>query len=221
MTIADNVIELKNEIPEKVTLIAVSKTKPLEDMEEAYEAGLRNFGENKVQELIYKMDNFQYKDVKWHLIGHLQRNKIKYIIGRVDLIHSLDSIRLLEELQRQYEKEGKIAEVLIQINIGQEESKTGIFMEELEEMLKNCENSSNVKVRGLMSIIPVGDEISCRNYFKEMKKIFDNIAQRSYKNIKMEYLSLGMSSDYKVAIEEGSNMVRIGQGVFGKRIYNK
>lgn len=221
MTIADNVIELKNEIPEKVTLIAVSKTKPLEDMEEAYEAGIRNFGENKVQELIYKMDNFQYKDVKWHLIGHLQRNKIKYIIGRVDLIHSLDSIRLLEELQRQYEKEGKIAEVLIQINIGQEESKTGIFMEELEEMLKNCENSSNVKVRGLMSIIPVGDEISCRNYFKEMKKIFDNIAQRSYKNIKMEYLSLGMSSDYKVAIEEGSNMVRIGQGVFGKRIYNK
>lgn len=220
LTITENIKEVYKDIREDVTVIAVSKTKPLEDIKEAYDSGVRNFGENKVQELIYKMDNFPHKDVNWHLLGHLQRNKIKYIVGRVNLIHSLDSVKLLEEIQKQYEKQEKVAEVLIQINIGKEENKTGIFIEDLENMLENCKNCSNVMVKGLMAIIPIGDEESCRKYFKDMKKIFDKIKEKNYENVQMKYLSMGMSGDYKIAIEEGSNMVRIGEGIFGKRDYN-
>lgn len=217
---AENLLNIKNYIGENVTLIAVSKTKPLEDMKEAYDLGLRNFGENKVQELVYKMDNFHYDDVKWHLIGNLQRNKVKYIVGRVYLIHSLDSIRLLEEIEKQFKNKNEIAQVLIQINIGREESKSGILFENLEELIQACENCSNVKVKGLMSIIPKGNEESCRKYFKEMKKIFDNLKDRKFKNLEMKYLSMGMTGDYKIAIEEGANIIRIGQGIFGERDYN-
>lgn len=217
---AENLLNIKNYIGENVTLIAVSKTKPLEDIKEAYDLGLRNFGENKVQELVYKMDNFHYDDVKWHLIGNLQRNKVKYIVGRVYLIHSLDSVRLLEEIEKQYKNKNEIAQVLIQINIGREESKSGILFENLEELIQACENCSNVKVKGLMSIIPKGNEESCRKYFKEMKKIFDNLKDRKFENLEMKYLSMGMTGDYKIAIEEGANIIRIGQGIFGERDYN-
>ncbi|WP_399548827.1 YggS family pyridoxal phosphate-dependent enzyme [uncultured Clostridium sp.] len=220
MTITENIKEVYKGIRDDVTVIAVSKTKPLEDIKEAYNSGVRNFGENKVQELIYKMDNFPHTDVNWHLLGHLQRNKVKYIAGRVNLIHSLDSVKLLEEIQRQYEKQEKIAEVLIQINIGREESKTGIFIEDLENMLENCGKCNNVMVKGLMAIIPIGDEESCRKYFKDMRKIFDKLKEKKYKNVEMKYLSMGMSADYKAAIEEGANMVRIGEGIFGKRDYS-
>ncbi|GAA0743742.1 YggS family pyridoxal phosphate-dependent enzyme [Clostridium oceanicum] len=221
MDIKQNIQELKDILPDEVNLIAVSKTKPIEDICEAYEFGIRDFGENKVQELSKKVELFPKEDIRWHLIGHLQRNKVKYIVGKVSLIHSLDSIRLLKEIESRYNKEGKTAEVLIQVNIAKEESKYGIYEEQLNSMIDEVEKCKNVKVKGLMSIIPKGDKEICKKYFKQMKQIFDKLKDRSFKNIKMKYLSMGMTGDYVEAIEEGSNMVRIGQGIFGKRNYKK
>ncbi|AVP54163.1 YggS family pyridoxal phosphate enzyme [Clostridium tetani] len=220
MSISENLHAIKKEIGNNVNLIAVSKTKPIEDIDKAYNLGIRDFGENKVQELVEKIDKFQKEDIRWHLIGHLQRNKVKYIIGKVYLIHSLDSIRLLKEIERKYKDEDKVAKVLIQINIGEDENKYGIKVEELEDMIKACEECSNVKIEGLMTILPMEDSEICKKYFKQMKKIFDDLKNRSFKNIEMKYLSMGMSGDYKIAIEEGSNMIRVGQGIFGKRDYN-
>lgn len=219
LDISENIQSIKNNIPKDVTLIAVSKTKPVSDIEKAYISGIRDFGENKVQEINVKYETLP-KDIRWHLIGHLQRNKVKYLVDKVHLIHSLDSIKLLEELERQFGAKGKIANVLIEINIGREESKSGILLEELDVLLNKIESCNNVKVKGLMAIIPKEDEASCRNYFRQMKKIWDELREVNYKNIHMEYLSMGMTGDYNIAIEEGSNMVRIGEGIFGKRIYN-
>lgn len=219
MSIEENIRKIKNSIPEEVTLIAVSKTKPVEDLTEAYNQGIRDFGENKVQEFLDKYDKLP-KDIKWHLIGHLQRNKVKYIVGKVHLIHSLDSIRLLEELEKHYKAGEMMAQALIQINIGKEESKTGIYQEDIEEFLEACERCNNVKIKGLMTIIPQGDEESCRNYFKETKAIFEQLKLRKFNNIHMDILSMGMTGDYEIAIQEGSNMVRVGEGIFGKRNYN-
>lgn len=219
MSIEENIRNIRKSLPENVLLVAVSKTKPIEDMKEAYEAGIRDFGENKVQELIDKYDNFN-NDVNWHLIGHLQRNKVKYIVGKVKLIHSLDSVRLLEEIERQYKAHDLTADVLIQINIGREESKTGILVEDLEEMLECCERCENVRVKGLMAVIPKGKQEENRACFKAMRKIYDDLEARNLKNIQMDCLSMGMSGDYDIAIEEGSNIVRIGTGIFGVRNYN-
>ncbi len=213
-------IELINsQVPDGVQVIAVSKTKPIEDMEVAYSLGVRDFGENKVQEILSKYDNF-HKDVRWHLIGHLQTNKVKYIVGKVHLIQSLDSIKLLNKINKVYEEHGAIANVLIQINIGRESQKYGILEEELEELLLEVEKCNFVKVKGLMTIIPKGNTEENRIYFKKMYDIYNKLKGRSYKNIVMETLSMGMSNDYKIAIEEGSNMVRVGQGIFGERNYN-
>lgn len=220
MSIGHNYEAIMNKISNEITLISVSKTKPAEDLLEAYEAGARDFGENKVQELKTKYEQLP-KDIRWHLIGHLQRNKVKYLVGKVHLIHSLDSIRLAEEIEKQFSANNEIANVLIQINIGREASKTGVKIEELEDLLNACENCSSIKVRGLMATIPIGDEESCRYYFTEMRKIFDDLSKRSFKNISMEFLSMGMTHDYEIAIEEGSNMIRVGEGVFGKRQYNQ
>lgn len=220
MSIGENLNSIKKEIGNNVNLIAVSKTKPIEDIEKAYNLGIRDFGENKVQELVEKVEQFQKKDVNWHLIGHLQRNKVKYIVGKVHLIHSLDSIRLLKEIEKRYKEEDKIAKLLIQINIGEDENKYGIKEEQLEDMISACEKCNNIKVEGLMAVLPMEDSETCRKYFEEMRKIFDNLKSKSFKNIQMKYLSMGMSGDYKIAIEEGANMVRIGQGIFGKRDYN-
>lgn len=219
MSVEENINRIKATVPEDVTLIAVSKTKPVEAIEEAYGIGVRDFGENKVQELVDKYDKLP-KDIRWHLIGHLQRNKVKYIVGKVQLIHSLDNIKLLEEIEKQYKANDTTAQALIQINIGKEESKTGVYLENLEELLEACEGCTNVKIKGLMAIIPQGTEESCRYYFKQMKNIFNDMKKRSFKNIVMEVLSMGMTGDYEIAIEEGSNMVRIGSGIFGKRNYN-
>jgi len=219
LSVEKNVNRIKTTIPEDVTLIAVSKTKPVEAIEEAYSMGIRDFGENKVQELVDKYDKLP-KDIRWHLIGHLQRNKVKYIVGKVHLIHSLDSIKLLQEIERQYKASNITVQALIQVNIGKEQSKTGVYLENLEELIEACEECSHVKIKGLMAIIPQGDEESCRDYFKYMKNTFDEIKKRKFKNIAMEILSMGMTGDYEVAIEEGSNMVRIGSGIFGKRNYN-
>lgn len=218
MTIKENIIDIKKDLPDDVTLICVSKTKPNEAIVEAYESGERNFGENKVQELAAKYEELP-KDIKWHLIGHLQKNKVKYIVGKVELIHSLDNIKLLEELEKRYKAANEVANTLIQINIGNEDSKTGIDLKELEMLIEEVEKCQNVKVKGLMAIIPIGSNDECREYFKKMKNIFEALKNKKFKNINMEILSMGMSGDYKIAIEEGSTMVRVGQGIFGSRNY--
>jgi PLP dependent protein len=220
LSISENISLVKANLQEKVTLVVVSKTRTTEEIKEAYNAGIRDFGENKVQEFVTKFDNFS-DDVRWHLIGHLQTNKIKFIVGKVFLIHSLDSVKLLRQLEKHFKAEEKVCSALIQINIGREESKTGILLEELEALLNACEECQNVKIKGLMVVIPNRDEEEDRKYFNKVKHIWDTLKLRSFKNIEMKYLSMGMTGDYKIAISEGSNMIRIGQGIFGKRIYNK
>jgi hypothetical protein len=219
LSIQENISSLLADLPDSVKLVAVSKTRSVEEMKEAYASGLRDFGENKVQELTKKYDEFD-ESVRWHLIGHLQRNKVKYIVGKVFLIHSLDSTRLLVELEKQYSAAGLDADVLIEINIGREENKTGILPEELEEMLAQCEKCSRVKVKGLMTVLPMCGAEEQRKYFSEVRKIWESLRERQYSNIEMRYLSMGMTGDYKTAISEGSNMIRIGEGIFGKRNYN-
>ena len=211
---------IKNEISDNVTLICVSKTRQVHEMKEAYIAGARDFGENKVQELVEKYDSFG-EDIRWHIIGHLQRNKVKYIVGKVHLIHSLDSIRLLQEIEKRYAAKDEIASVLIQVNIGKENTKTGIAVEEIDSLIKVCEQCNNVKIKGLMATIPIGDEENCRRYFIQMKTIFDSLKTFEYKNVSMEFLSLGMSGDFQIAIDSGSNMIRLGERIFGKRDYKK
>ena len=198
MDIKENLTKFTEKIPSNVQLIAVSKTRTIEEMEEAYEFGIRKFGENKVQEIIRKFDEF-HQDVEWHLIGHLQTNKVKYIVDKVHLIQSLDSIKLLKEIEKVYGKHNKIANTLIQVNIGREEQKYGILEEELDELIEAIE--------------------ACNKYFSKTHKLFCELKEKKFKNIKMDILSMGMSGDYEIAIEEGSNMVRIGQGIFGKRLY--
>lgn len=220
LSIKENINNISSMLPQNVKLIAVSKTKPIEDIQQAYDFGIRDFGENKVQELVNKYEYFP-KDIRWHLIGHLQRNKVKNIVGKVYLIHSLDSVRLLEEIETQFKRQNEVAQVLIEINIGREESKTGILKEDLEGLLSECEKCSNVKVKGLMAVIPPGDEKSCRSYFRSVKQIFDQLSCRKFNNITMEHLSMGMTHDYAYAVDEGSSMVRVGEGIFGKRIYKE
>ncbi|ACD51948.1 YggS family pyridoxal phosphate-dependent enzyme [Clostridium botulinum] len=219
MGIKENIEKLKLEIPKNVELLAVSKTKPIEDLKQAYEAGIRDFGENKVQELVSKEEVLP-KDIRWHLIGNLQTNKVKYLVDKVYLIHSLSSIKLLNEIEKVFEKNNTVANVLIQINIGREESKSGILKEELQGIIEAIEACNYVLAKGIMVIIPKGDEKNNRKYFKETKEIFDYLKVRKYKNIKMEVLSMGMTHDFNEAIEEGSTLVRIGQGIFGERNYS-
>jgi len=219
MVIKQNIEELKARMPEEVKLLVVSKTKPLEELEEAYIEGMRDFGENKVQELIEKSEKF-HDDVRWHFIGQLQSNKVKYLVDKVYLIHSLASISLLNEIEKAFGKVNKIADTLIQINIGRETSKSGILEENLYEFIEVIERCSHVFVKGIMVIIPKGDEESNRSYFKKTKKIFEELKEKEYKNISMNILSMGMTHDFMTAIEEGSNLVRIGTGIFGERNYN-
>ncbi|MGH4050421.1 MAG: YggS family pyridoxal phosphate-dependent enzyme [Clostridium sp.] len=220
MAISEEYNKIKNEISPGVTLICVSKTREIQEIEEVYESGARNFGENKVQEFVGKYENLP-KDIRWHFIGHLQTNKVKYLVGKVHLIHSLDSIHLLKEIEKRYAAKNEIANVLIQVNIGKEVAKTGIAAEEIRALIKACMDCCNVKVKGLMATIPIGDEESCKKYFTQMKVIFDDLKVMEHKNVSMEFLSLGMSKDFKIAIKNGSNMVRVGTSIFGKRDYNK
>ncbi|WP_426349463.1 YggS family pyridoxal phosphate-dependent enzyme [Alloiococcus sp. CFN-8] len=215
MTINDNINLIKNNIFGDVLLVAVSKTQSIPVMQEAYEAGIRDFGENKVQELLDKYESFP--DVRWHFIGNLQKNKVKYLVDKVYLIHSLSSVGLLKEIEKQYSKRGSKAKVLIEVNIGREDTKGGVFLEDIPNFIEEVEACEYVKVLGLMAIIPPGDEVSCTYYFKEMKKLWDSLKGNNYKNITMKYLSMGMSGDYKIALSQGSNIIRIGQGIFGKR----
>lgn len=206
---------------EEVTLIAVSKTKPVDMIKEAIDYGMKDFGENKVQEMTEKMDIISEK-LNWHLIGHLQRNKVKYIVDRVYLIHSVDSLRLAEQINEEAKKKNVICNILIEVNIAKEESKFGVSKEELKGLLDEIKNLTNVQVKGLMTIAPfVEDPEDNRKYFRDMHKLFIDMSHENADNIKMEILSMGMTGDYQVAIEEGATMVRVGTGIFGERNYNK
>ena len=201
-----------------VSLIAVTKTHSADMINEAIENGVTDIGENKVQEIIEKYD--YVKKVRWHLIGHLQTNKVKYIIDKVHMIHSVDSIRLMDEIERQAQKHNVTMNILIQVNISGEESKFGINPDELEDMLLHAGELKNVKVCGLMTILPkIDTEISLRLHFVNIKRIFIDNSNKNYHNVDMKYLSMGMSGDYEIAIEEGSNMVRVGRAIFGERNY--
>lgn len=207
--------------PEEITLIAVTKTIEPKRMDVALKTGINNIGENKVQEIMEKYDKINY-DPKWHLIGHLQRNKVKYIIDKVDLIHSLDSLRLAKEIDKRAKKVNRIMNLLIQVNISNDDAKFGISHDEIDGFIKEVSMLENIKIEGLMTIVPyVDDTEKVRPYFRKMKEIFDDLKTCSYDNVSMEYLSMGMTNDYLVAIEEGANMVRVGTGIFGERDYSK
>ncbi len=222
--IADNIAEVKRKIDaakvgQDVTLIAVTKTHSPDMINEAIEAGVTDIGENKVQEIMEKYD--RVKPVRWHLIGHLQTNKVKYIIDKVCLIHSVDSVKLLDEIERQAAKLGKVQEVLIQVNITGEESKFGIDVSELDGILEYVGTLKHVKVMGLMTIlVKLDSEMSNRLHFNNIFNKFVDISSKKYDNVTMKYLSMGMSGDYELAVSCGSNMVRVGSAIFGARDYN-
>lgn len=204
---------------EDITLIAVTKTHPTDLINEAIALGVTDIGENKVQEVVNKYDDVS-KNVNWHLIGHLQSNKVKYIIDKVKLIHSVDSIKLLDEIERQAVKHGVKKEVLIQINISGEESKFGIKPEEVYEYMEYAKNLTAVTISGLMTVAPkVDNPVANTLHFDNINKIYVDIQQKKYDNVNMKYLSMGMSGDFEVAIENGANMVRVGSAIFGLRKY--
>lgn len=206
---------------DEVTLIAVSKTKPIEMLNEIYNEEIRDFGENKVQELTEKIEVMP-KDIRWHMIGHLQRNKVKYIIDKVTLIHSVDSIRLAQEISKEAQKHQITANILIEVNIAQEETKFGIRQEETIAMVKEIAALPNICIKGLMTIAPyVVDSEENRLYFRKIKQLSVDITNKNIDNVSMEILSMGMTGDYTVAIEEGATMVRVGTGIFGERDYSK
>lgn len=206
--------------PEEVTLIAVSKTKPVPMLTEAYQAGSRDFGENKVQEIMDKYPMLP-EDVRWHMIGHLQRNKVKYIVDKVSLIHSVDSLRLAEEISRQAGKKQAELDILVEVNIAQEESKFGVSRAEASQLVEEIAKFPNIHVKGLMAIAPfVEQPEENRKYFRQIKELSVDIKKKNIDNVSMSVLSMGMTNDYMVAVEEGATMVRVGTGIFGERNYN-
>ena len=204
---------------EEVTLIAVSKTKPISMLKEVYETNIRDFGENKVQELCQKMDELP-SDIRWHMIGHLQRNKVKYIVGRVSLIHSVDTYRLAEEINIQAKKKNIIVPILVEVNIAGEDSKFGTSAEDAILLVEEIARLENVRIQGLMTIAPnVADAEENRPYFRKIKQLSVDIMNKNIDNVSMKVLSMGMTGDYTVAIEEGATLIRVGTGIFGERIY--
>ncbi len=203
----------------EVTLVAVSKTKPVEMLQEAYDLGCRDFGENKVQELVWKYDMLP-KDIRWHMIGHLQRNKVKYIVDKVYMIHSVDSLRLAEEISKEACKKNITVSVLVEVNVAGEESKFGTSTEEAASLVKDISELPNIVVKGLMTIAPyVENSEENRLYFARLKQIYVDIIHKNIDNICMEELSMGMTGDYEVAVEEGATYIRVGTGIFGERQY--
>ena len=206
---------------EEVTLIAVSKTKPVEMLQEIYGEGVRDFGENKVQELCDKIEQLP-SDIRWHMIGHLQRNKVKYIVGKVALIHSVDTYRLAEEINIQAKKRGIIVPILVEVNIAGEKTKFGTTAEDAMLLVEEISKLENVRIKGLMTIAPfVENPEDNRLYFRKIKQLSVDITNKNIDNVSMEILSMGMTGDYEVAIEEGATMVRVGTGIFGARTYKK
>ena len=212
MPIASNLKATQNSLPKEVTLVAVSKTKPNTAILEAYQAGQRIFGENKVQELAQKSEKLP-KDIAWHMIGHLQTNKVKFIAPFVSLIHGVDSLKLLKEINKRAEQNNRIIDCLLQVHIATESSKFGFGMEEVESVLNQAEEFKNIRITGLMGMATfTNDTQQVVDEFKSLKTVFDSI-----KNEHITTLSMGMSGDYKLAIEQGSTMIRVGSAIFGHR----
>lgn len=230
MSIAENLEDVERRITaaaersgrsrEDITLVAVTKTHPPQMMNEAIRLGVTDIGENKPQEV---RDKFaEVLPVKWHLIGHLQTNKVKYVIDKVCLIHSVDSVKLMDEIERQAQKHNLDMDILIQVNISGEESKSGIAKEQLEELLIHAGALSRVKVKGLMTVAPKTDNpVTNILHFDNIRQLFIDIQQKKYDNVNMVYLSMGMSGDFETAIECGANMVRVGSAIFGERDYSQ
>jgi pyridoxal phosphate enzyme (YggS family) len=211
-----------NRNPEDITVIAVSKTVDAERAREAVEGGLVNLGENRVQELVNKYEQLDDIDVKWHLIGHLQKNKVKYIIDKAALIHSVESLELAKEINKRALSHNITANVLIELNIGEEESKFGISDDTVYDFVRSMEQFENIKILGLMTVAPFTENPEdIRWVFKKMKEIFDKISGMTLKNTEMKYLSMGMTNDFEIAIEEGANIIRIGTAIFGARKYKE
>lgn len=228
--IKDNIAFVKHEIEKaceragrdisSASLIAVSKTKPVEMLQEAYDDGCRDFGENKVQELIEKYDILP-KDIRWHMIGHLQRNKVKYIVDKVYLIHSVDSYRLAEEISKEAVKKNVSVNILIEVNIANEETKFGTTKENVKSLIRDIAKLPSVNIKGLMTIAPIVEKPEeNREFFKELYKLLVDINAENIDNIHMDILSMGMTGDYVVAVEEGATYVRVGTGIFGERNYS-
>lgn len=204
----------------EVTLITVSKTQPVPRLLEAYEAGARDFGENKVQELTDKLPGLP-KDIRWHLIGHLQRNKVKYIVDKVYMIHSVDSYRLAEEISREAIKKQVEVNILIEVNVAGEESKFGTGTDEAATLVEKISKLPGIRIRGLMTIAPyVENPEENREYFRKLKQLSVDITGKNIDNVSMNVLSMGMTGDYEVAVEEGATYVRVGTGIFGEREYS-
>ena len=220
MSIQANLTTIKNSLPEQVTLVAVSKTKPVADLMEAYNAGQRIFGENKIQEMADKWEQMP-KDIEWHMIGHVQTNKVKYMAPFVSLVHGVDSLKLLKEINKQAKKNDRVIDCLLQMHIAEEDTKFGMDEKELEELLSSdtFKQMENVKVTGLMGMATFTDnESQVEKEFTRLKTIFDSLRKHpETQNLKPETLSMGMSGDYKTAIKCGSTMVRIGSSIFGSR----
>lgn len=227
--IAENLKDIKTHIQEacekagrdtqEVTLIAVSKTKPVSLLKEAYENGCRHFGENKVQELTEKYEQLP-KDIKWHMIGHLQRNKVKYIVDKAVLIHSVDSFRLAEEISKEAQKRNLTVSILIEVNVAGEDTKFGVSCSNAEALIRQVSLLPGVLVKGLMTIAPyVDNPEENRQYFAKLKQLSVDISKKNIDNVSMNILSMGMTGDYTVAIEEGASFVRVGTGIFGERRY--
>ncbi|MDO9137593.1 MAG: YggS family pyridoxal phosphate-dependent enzyme [Lutibacter sp.] len=222
MSIQNNLNSISKTIPENVTLIAVSKTQPVTSILEAYQAGHRAFGENKIQEMAEKFDILP-KDIEWHMIGHLQSNKVKYMAHFVHLIHGVDSFKTLAEINKQALKHNRIINCLLEIKIASEETKFGLSFTEAEQLLKSEElkNLKNINITGLMGMASFTDDIEIiRSEFKNLKNFFDSLQKYQSFNVNSTILSMGMSGDYKIAIEEGSTMIRVGSAIFGSRNYN-
>lgn len=203
----------------EVTLIAVSKTKPVEMLQEIYDEGVRTFGENKVQEICEKYEQLP-SDIEWHMIGHLQRNKVKQVIDKAALIHSVDSYRLAQEISVQAQKKNICMPILVEVNIAQEESKFGISADDTVQLVEEIAALPNLEIKGLMTIAPfVTDSEENRTYFRQIKQLSVDIKNKNIDNVSMDVLSMGMTGDYEVAIEEGATMVRVGTGIFGARNY--
>lgn len=220
MSITNNLKEIKTNLPESCLIVAVSKTKSSSDIMQVYESGHRDFGENKVQELTQKAEELP-KDIRWHMIGHLQRNKVKYIAPFIHLIHSVDSEKLLQEINKQALKNDRVIDCLLQIHIAEEESKFGLDSAEAEQILNNSiDEFKNVQIKGLMGMATNTKDIyQVRKEFKFLNNLFHSHKESKKENVTMEWLSMGMSGDYLIAAEQGSNMLRIGSAIFGARNY--
>ncbi|MBQ8803537.1 MAG: YggS family pyridoxal phosphate-dependent enzyme [Tyzzerella sp.] len=225
----ENLIEVEQKIEEackragrrreEVTLIAVSKTKPVSMLEEVYDCGIRNFGENKVQELVDKFSKLP-SDINWHMIGHLQRNKVKAVIDKAALIHSVDSVRLAEAIEQEAAKRGLDVDVLIEVNVAEEDSKFGLKVEDVLPMIETIATFPHVHIKGLMTIAPfVENPEENRTVFAQLRKLSVDIAGKNIDNVSVGILSMGMTNDFEIAIEEGATIVRVGTAIFGERNY--